>query len=156
MLLGVLVSGKGTRFILANTEQLHSKIQDMSDRIRNLEDALQALHSDHTDNPHQPHPLMEAELLGIKSTMGLYSGIQSNAASSSKTVTNKPSRHTDLDQSTRLERDSSEDTIMVADHHSHRAQASIRYYIKAVLKNHTTIIERTSPRKSTSLLRLCV
>ncbi|XP_006462393.1 hypothetical protein AGABI2DRAFT_137096, partial [Agaricus bisporus var. bisporus H97] len=26
---GVLVSGKGTRFILANTEQLHSKIQEM-------------------------------------------------------------------------------------------------------------------------------
>ena len=70
---GVLVSGKGTRFILANTEQLHSKIQEMSDRIRNLEDALQAIHSEHASHPDQPHPLMQPALLGIKSTMGLYS-----------------------------------------------------------------------------------
>jgi hypothetical protein len=69
---GVLVSGKGTRFILANTEQLHSKIQEMSDRIRNLEEGLQAIHSEHAP-PHEPHPLMQADLLGIKSTMGLYS-----------------------------------------------------------------------------------
>lgn len=70
---GVLVSGKGTRFILANTEQLHSKIQEMSDRIRTLEDALQAIHSEHASHPDQPHPLMQPALLGIKSTMGLYS-----------------------------------------------------------------------------------
>jgi hypothetical protein len=101
---------------------------------------------------------MEAELLSIKSTMGLYSGTQSNAAnSSSKTATNKASGHTDLDQSTRLERNSSEDTVMVTDNHLHRAQASILYYIKAVLEgNDTTIIERTSPRKPTLLLRLRV
>ena len=70
---GVLVSGKGTRFILANTEQLHSKIQEMSDRIRNLEDALQAIHSEHASHPDQPHPLMQPALLRIKSTMNLYS-----------------------------------------------------------------------------------
>jgi hypothetical protein len=130
----------------------------MSDRIRSLEDALQTLHSEHTDDANQPHPLMEAELLGIKSTMGLYSGTQAIAAnSSSKTATNKASGHTDLDQSTRLERDSSEDTVTITDNHPHRAQASILYYIKAVLEgNDTTIIERTSPRKPTSLLRLCV
>ncbi|KIM35920.1 hypothetical protein M413DRAFT_32150 [Hebeloma cylindrosporum] len=119
---GVLVSGKGTRFILANTEQLHGKIQDMSDRIRSLEDALQALHSEHTGNANQPHPLMETELLGIKSTVGLYSGTQAGAANlSSKPATNESSRHTDSIQSTRLERDSSEDTVMVTDH-AHRIQ----------------------------------
>ena len=41
----------------------------MSDRIRGLEDALQAIHSEHED---QPHPLMRPELLVIKSTMGFY------------------------------------------------------------------------------------
>lgn len=127
------MSGKGTRFILANTEQLHSKIQDMSDRIRSLEDALQALHSENKDNANQPHPLMEAGLLGIKSTMGLYSGTQSNTANSPSKTATKASGHTDLEQSTRLERDSSEDTVMVADHRLHRAKVSIPYYIKAVL-----------------------
>jgi len=126
LILGVLVSGKGTRFILANTEQLHSKIQDMSDRIRSLEDALQALHSEHTGNANQPHPLMETELLGIKSTMGLYSGTQSSATKSSslKSTADKTLRHTDLDQLTKPERESSEDTVMVTDQPPHRAQAS--------------------------------
>ena len=43
----------------------------MSDRIRNLEDALQAIHSELASHPdhHQPHPLMQPALLGIKSTM---------------------------------------------------------------------------------------
>ena len=45
----------------------------MSDRIRNLEDGLQAIHSEHASHPDQPHPLMQPALLGIKSTMGLYS-----------------------------------------------------------------------------------
>ncbi|KAF9453099.1 hypothetical protein P691DRAFT_801957 [Macrolepiota fuliginosa MF-IS2] len=62
---GVLVSGKGTRFILANTEQLHAKIQEMSDRIRNLEDAVQKTDPDSS--------LLASGLLSIKSTMGLYS-----------------------------------------------------------------------------------
>ena len=46
----------------------------MSDRIRNLEDALQAIHSELASHPdhQQPHPLMQPALLGIKCTMGLY------------------------------------------------------------------------------------
>ncbi|KAL4252529.1 Zinc cluster transcription factor 30 [Pleurotus pulmonarius] len=71
---GVLVSGKGTRFILANTEQLHSKIIEMSDRIRSLEEALEELHSSINKDT---HPLLATnELLNIKSTMGLYGGAQ--------------------------------------------------------------------------------
>ncbi|KAF8628808.1 hypothetical protein AX15_003703 [Amanita polypyramis BW_CC] len=69
---GVLVSGKGTRFILANTEQLHTKIHEMSERIRCLEDAL-----DKTQ-PGEHHPLMAGHLLGIKSTVGLYNSSQSH------------------------------------------------------------------------------
>ena len=45
----------------------------MSDRIRNLEDGLQAIHSEHASHPDQPHPLMQPALLRIKSTMNLYS-----------------------------------------------------------------------------------
>lgn len=65
------MSGKGTRFILANTEQLHAKIQEMSDRIRHLEEAVQKTEPD--------SPLLAPELLAVKSTMGLYS---SNGGSS--------------------------------------------------------------------------
>lgn len=71
---GVLVSGKGTRFILANTEQLHAKIQEMSDRIRHLEDVVQKIDPSSS--------LLASDLLSIKSTMGLYS---SNGAPTSTT-----------------------------------------------------------------------
>lgn len=98
----MLVSGKGTRFILANTEQLHSKIHEMSNRIRLLEDALGKLHKTHevflrkvshlgypTAGSHHrngyleaddeeegegvpPHPLLLPELMTVKSSMELY------------------------------------------------------------------------------------
>ncbi|KAL0581182.1 hypothetical protein V5O48_000872 [Marasmius crinis-equi] len=66
---GVLVSGKGTRFILANTEQLHTKIHEMSEHIRKLEDALETSTSG-------SHPLLTSEMLSIKSTMELYGPTQ--------------------------------------------------------------------------------
>ncbi|KAK2460473.1 hypothetical protein APHAL10511_007520 [Amanita phalloides] len=72
---GVLVSGKGTRFILANTEQLHAKIHEMSDRIRCLEDALESMQSQVSE---ESHPLMASPFLGVKSTVGLYNSSQSN------------------------------------------------------------------------------
>uniref|UniRef100_A0A8H7XP52 Xylanolytic transcriptional activator regulatory domain-containing protein n=1 Tax=Psilocybe cubensis TaxID=181762 RepID=A0A8H7XP52_PSICU len=116
---GVLVSGKGTRFILANTEQLHSKIQEMSDRIRSLEDGLQALHSERSPEPDQPHPLLLPELLGIKSTMGLYSGTQAHSSSDPAAQANsnsgKSPRHMEVDRRP-MERGSSEDTITAPDH----------------------------------------
>ncbi|KAG5644901.1 hypothetical protein DXG03_007453 [Asterophora parasitica] len=88
---GVLVSGKGTRFILANTEQLHTKIHEMSERIRQLEEALEGCQCfpgagispsspflSHQDDDPRPitHPLLAPQLLSIKSTMGLYGGSQ--------------------------------------------------------------------------------
>ena len=95
---GVLVSGKGTRFILANTEQLHAKIHEMSERIRLLEEALTSTtrqqqrhmrlcqdyqlgqsypdymedNNEHDQEP--PHPLLHPDLLRVKSTLGLYTG----------------------------------------------------------------------------------
>lgn len=57
--LGALTT-KGTRFVLANTEAYHVKISDMSERIRQLEQALGSLH------PDMPHPLLRQDLLLVK------------------------------------------------------------------------------------------
>lgn len=63
-------------FILANTEQLHEKIAVLSDRVRQLEDALQNLQATHS--PH-PHPLLTSELLQIKTSQDLYITTQAQA-----------------------------------------------------------------------------
>ncbi|KAF5392777.1 hypothetical protein D9757_001016 [Collybiopsis confluens] len=72
---GVLITGQGTRFVLADTEKLHEKIAVMSDRIRQLEDALTILHSGTGDV--EPHPLLNRESLKIKSSLELHSAVQS-------------------------------------------------------------------------------
>ncbi|GJJ12435.1 hypothetical protein Clacol_006677 [Clathrus columnatus] len=52
---------KGTRFVLANTEELHAKILDMSERIRQLENAISS-----SMPGSEPHPLLREDLLLIK------------------------------------------------------------------------------------------
>jgi len=52
---------KGTRFVLANTEELHAKILEMSERIRQLENAVAA-----SSVASEPHPLLREDLLLIK------------------------------------------------------------------------------------------
>lgn len=52
-----------SRFVLADTEQLHRKIGDMGQRIRQLEDALTIFQSGVSS---ETHPLLREELLGIK------------------------------------------------------------------------------------------
>jgi hypothetical protein len=49
--------------VLANTEELHEKIEALSDRVRKLEDALTNTHTLLSD---EPHPLLTSELLLIK------------------------------------------------------------------------------------------
>ncbi|TFK89567.1 hypothetical protein K466DRAFT_597679 [Polyporus arcularius HHB13444] len=66
---GALTGGKGSRFILANTEQLHDKIKAMSVRIRELEDALGDLKPG--------HPLLREDLLLIKKSADLF-GVDPN------------------------------------------------------------------------------
>ncbi|EIW58718.1 uncharacterized protein TRAVEDRAFT_149071 [Trametes versicolor FP-101664 SS1] len=56
---GSLTTGKGNRFVLANTEVLHDKITILANRVRALEDALQDVSS-------QPHPLLTDELRALK------------------------------------------------------------------------------------------
>ncbi|KAH8832428.1 hypothetical protein DL96DRAFT_1767440 [Flagelloscypha sp. PMI_526] len=58
-----LTTGKGNRFVLADTEDLHDKIHELSARIRTLEDALALSHALHSN---QPHPLLSETLRQIK------------------------------------------------------------------------------------------
>ncbi|KAI0056559.1 hypothetical protein BV25DRAFT_1813826, partial [Artomyces pyxidatus] len=88
---GSLISGKGSRFILANTEQLHEKIVSMSDRIRQLEEALEA---SHLNSGAPPHPLLSPEQLTVKSSIELYSTVYGNPASPSPPITSP--RHTSV------------------------------------------------------------
>ncbi|KAI9064177.1 hypothetical protein FKP32DRAFT_1591599 [Trametes sanguinea] len=60
---GSLTTGKGNRFVLANTEVLHDKITILSNRVRALEDALQEAHS-HMSS--EQHPLLSEELRALK------------------------------------------------------------------------------------------
>ena len=57
------------RYVLANTEKLHVKIDQMGDRIRALEDALELLQKKHSSDP---HPLLRQDLLLIKLSLELY------------------------------------------------------------------------------------
>ncbi|KAJ7505125.1 hypothetical protein B0H11DRAFT_1976949 [Mycena galericulata] len=61
---GALQSGRGSRFILANTEQLHEKITQLSDRVRQLEDGLESVQTE--------HPLLAPDLRRIKTSQELY------------------------------------------------------------------------------------
>ncbi|PPQ94650.1 hypothetical protein CVT25_009381 [Psilocybe cyanescens] len=60
---GSLTTGKGNRFVLANTEALHEKITVLANRVRQLEDGLA---QSHATTSHTPHPLLSEELLQIK------------------------------------------------------------------------------------------
>ena len=56
--------------MLADTEKLHEKILLMSDRIRQLEDAVAALQL--SVAPREPHPLLGRDLLEVKSIIDLH------------------------------------------------------------------------------------
>jgi hypothetical protein len=60
-------------FVLADTDRLHNKITEMSARIRQLDDALSVSHS-LTSN--DTHPLLQRDLLQIKSIIDLHSAIE--------------------------------------------------------------------------------
>ncbi|KAH9914938.1 uncharacterized protein B0H18DRAFT_1087702 [Fomitopsis serialis] len=60
---GHLTTGKGNRYVLANTGALHDKITQLSSRVRQLEDALKQAHG---MSSLEPHPLLTEELKQIK------------------------------------------------------------------------------------------
>lgn len=78
---GSLTTGKGNRFVLANTEFLHEKINALSSRVRQLEDALEQSHATIST---ELHPLLTAELRALKRPIErgheneLFSGLRSN------------------------------------------------------------------------------
>ncbi|KAF8630741.1 hypothetical protein AX17_005336 [Amanita inopinata Kibby_2008] len=63
---GSLTTGQGNRFVLASTQELHEKISELSQRVRDLEDALRAVHSQISPDS---HPLLSEELLKIKAPL---------------------------------------------------------------------------------------
>ncbi|KAL5504658.1 hypothetical protein ACEPAH_7321 [Sanghuangporus vaninii] len=60
---GSLATGQGTRFVLAATDHLHRRMSKMSERIRQLEDALAIMQSNVSQ---ESHPLLRDELLSLK------------------------------------------------------------------------------------------
>ncbi|KDR86029.1 hypothetical protein GALMADRAFT_235239 [Galerina marginata CBS 339.88] len=83
---GVLTPGKGGRLVLANTEELHERIEHMSSRNRELEHALQKLQESISD---QPHPL-----LGMHLRLNIQEGSSSEPGSSSSSKSPSTSRIT--------------------------------------------------------------
>ncbi|EEB92645.1 hypothetical protein MPER_08814, partial [Moniliophthora perniciosa FA553] len=63
---GSLTTGQGNRFVLASTQELHEKIHELSNRVRELEDGLRV---DHAQITHEPHPLLSDDLLKIKAPL---------------------------------------------------------------------------------------
>jgi hypothetical protein len=74
-----LLTDYSPRFVLADTAKLHQKISQMSDRIRQLEDALSIAQSALTGPNGEPHPLLDRELLKIRSSIELHSAATNGA-----------------------------------------------------------------------------
>ncbi|KAL0952109.1 hypothetical protein HGRIS_008740 [Hohenbuehelia grisea] len=62
---GCLTAGKGNRLILANTEELHDRIDTLCGRIRELEDALRLLQASVSD---EQHPLLREDRIFSKTS----------------------------------------------------------------------------------------
>ncbi|KAG1737552.1 fungal-specific transcription factor domain-containing protein [Suillus paluster] len=86
---GSLTTGQGTRFVLADTEKLHQKIAQMSDRIRQLEDALAIVQT----SPSEQHPLLHRDLLDIKSIIDLHAAVDEETAGKSKNEVDDDSQY---------------------------------------------------------------
>lgn len=82
--LGVLTPGKGNRLILANTEELHHQIDQLRSRNRELENALQLMQENVSD---QPHPLLRKDTLRIPTLHHDSSSAGPSTSSSSKSPT---------------------------------------------------------------------
>ncbi|KAG1763219.1 hypothetical protein EDD22DRAFT_777289, partial [Suillus occidentalis] len=83
---GSLTAGKGNRLVLANTEELHNKIEVMSARIRELEEALRNVHSDGSGLV--PHSLL-SDAITVNSSDSPESSSSSNFAEQQPQPSNK-------------------------------------------------------------------
>jgi hypothetical protein len=87
------VTGKNNKMILANTEELHDRIDAVSARNRELENALRTLQESLSD---QPHPLLlEKDVLNLRintTPLGTSSSTSSGASTSSSSKSPSASR----------------------------------------------------------------
>ncbi|KAF5336101.1 hypothetical protein D9611_006219 [Ephemerocybe angulata] len=60
---GSLTTGQGNRFVLASTQELHEKITELANRVRELEDGLK---TSHAKTSTEQHPLLSEDLLKVK------------------------------------------------------------------------------------------
>lgn len=104
---GVLAPGRGNRLVLANTEHLHDRIEQISARNRELESALRMLQETVSD---QPHPLLSMDLLRINTTQGSSSG-PSTASSSKSPSTSRISPTTHPPNQTEVKQDDEQNVI---------------------------------------------
>ncbi|KAK0185178.1 hypothetical protein F5146DRAFT_1105813 [Armillaria mellea] len=93
---GSLTSGKGNRLILANTEQLHERIEHLCSRIRDLENALKTIQATVSS---EPHPLLRLDLLQLKSPQ---STLPTQNGSAGPSTANGPTSTSANSQSIRL------------------------------------------------------
>ncbi|KAG5638504.1 hypothetical protein H0H81_012309 [Sphagnurus paluster] len=85
-----LTPGKGNRLILANTEELHERIEDLCARNKQLETALSALQQSVSD---QPHPLLQnGSLLHTPPVLPVLTDRNTPGASSTHTCSEEPEK----------------------------------------------------------------
>ncbi|ESK84405.1 hypothetical protein Moror_11062 [Moniliophthora roreri MCA 2997] len=97
---GSLTAGKHNRLVLANTEELHERIERLCERVRELEDALR-----NAIGPGEDHVLLRDELLGLKMPL---TSTGASSSSSSPNAAASSSSPTDASQT----QDSGEDTLI--------------------------------------------
>ena len=90
--------------VLANTEELHEKIDRLCSRVRELEDGLRTLQSTVSD---QTHPLLREDLLNIKAPTATLSTTGRNESPPQATSSN-------ITLAPRLERIADEDSLIDA------------------------------------------
>ncbi|EKM81959.1 hypothetical protein AGABI1DRAFT_112143 [Agaricus bisporus var. burnettii JB137-S8] len=83
---GSLTTGQGNRFVLASTQELHEKISELANRVRDLEDGLRSSHSQLSNDT---HPLLSEDLLKIKAPLQREPASLRNSA----TLTSKEDEH---------------------------------------------------------------
>ncbi|TFK42264.1 fungal-specific transcription factor domain-containing protein [Crucibulum laeve] len=76
---GELVPVKGHKLVLSGTEELHNQIDNLCNRIRQLEDALRTMQESVSD---EPHPLLRDDALQLNADLGTSSSILNNNFSS--------------------------------------------------------------------------
>ncbi|OJA19276.1 hypothetical protein AZE42_04492 [Rhizopogon vesiculosus] len=137
---GSMTAGKGNRLILANTEELHNRVEVMSARIRELEDALCQMHSEKSD---LPHPLLADSVLSHDSPESTSSN---NSPEQPPPPSNKDNPDSFIDAFGTLTIGTRGETIFMS------GTARSEYLIQPPLKQQQPPFSETFPRLSKQIL----